>query len=431
MRRRGQATYGDDVEIADTPDRARQAVREHPAVVDALWATTFTTLAFLSTRDPATVRFGTVPTDEALGWALLLAVTVPYYVRRKAPVVVFVISSLAVMVLSGLEYQEGATPLITLFGAYTVGARCPARVVAYAYGYTVVGLTVLYLSNTSHFDIANLVSYTGLFAASFLFGWSLQSRAARLTALEDRAEALEREREEEARRAVADERLRIAQELHDVVAHSMGVIAVQAGAGLHVIDRDPAEAKRSLAAISDTSRSTLTEIRRLLGVLRDEDGAAAYAPAPGTADLEALVAEIEAAGVPTTLSVTGDRDAIPAGVGLTTYRIVQEALTNVLKHGGPRATATVTVDLRPAVVEVEVADDGRGVDLAGGAAGHGLVGMRERVAVYGGTLDAGPRPSGGFRVRAVLPFGDATGADGEAPDAGSALAPADARQAAR
>ena len=251
------------------PDRALKAVRDHPAAVDAAWATAFVVLAVVSTRDPATTRFGATLTEDTRGWLLLLAV---------APVAVFVVSSLAVMVLSGLEYQEGATPLITLFGAYTVGARCPARVVAYTYGYTVVGLTALYLSNTSHFDIANMVSYTGLFAASFLFGWSLQSRAARLAALEDRAEALEREHEEEARRAVSEERLRIAQELHDVVAHSMGVIAVQAGAGVHVIDTDPAEAKRSLEAISATSRTTLTEIRRLLGVLRDEQGGAAYAP---------------------------------------------------------------------------------------------------------------------------------------------------------
>lgn len=413
-------------------DRLTRAMRAHPAVVDAVWATAFVAIAIVSTRDAATARLGTPLTDDAGGWLLLLGATVPYYWRRKAPVVVFVLSSLAVMVLSGLEYQEGATPLVALFGAYTVGARCSARSVGYTYAYTIVGMTALYLSDTSHFDVANLVSYTALFAAALLFGWSLQSRAARLRALEERAAAVEREHAEEARRAVADERLRIAQELHDVVAHSMGVIAVQAGAGLHVIDRDPAEAKRSLEAISDTSRSTLTEIRRLLGVLRDEEGGTAYAPAPGTPDLEALVAEIAAAGVPTTLTVTGDRDAVPAGVGLTTYRIVQEALTNVLKHGGPRTTATVTVALRPGAIQVEVTDDGRGVDLAGGAGGHGLLGMRERVAVYGGTLEAGPRPSGGFRVRAVLPYGDGAGGRDEpagAPHApGAAAAPADPQE---
>lgn len=397
------------MDIATVPDRSLQAVRDHPAVVDAVWATLFLILAVISTRDPATTRFGTALTDDPQGWFLLLAVSVPYYFRRKAPVAVFVVSSLAVMLLSGLEYQEGATPLITLFGAYTVGARCPARVVAYTYAYTLVGLTALYLSNTSHFDVANLVSYTGLFAASFLFGWSLQSRAARLTALEERAEALEREHEEEARRAVADERLRIAQELHDVVAHSMGVIAVQAGAGMHVIDTDPAEAKRSLEAISSTSRSTLTEIRRLLGVLREDEGTStALAPAPGLDDLPALAADLTDAGVETSLHVEGPVADVPKGAELTTYRIVQEALTNVLKHGGPGAHAEVVVTVVPDAVHIEVSDDGRGIDLSReGAAGHGLRGMQERVAVYGGDLDAGPRASGGFGVRAHLPYGEA------------------------
>lgn len=413
------------MELPALADRGRRALREHPALVDAVTATAFVAVAIVSTSSTSALREGTPLTEDARGWLLLLVATVPYYWRRKSPVAVFVVSSLAVMVLSGLEYQEGATPLIALFGAYTVGARCPSRVVEFSYAYTVLGLTTLYLSRTSHFDVANLVSYTALFAAALLFGWSLQSRASRLRALEERAEAVEREHEEEARRAVSEERLRIAQELHDVVAHSMGVIAVQAGAGLHVIDRDPGEAKRSLEAISGTSRATLTEIRRLLGVLRDEDGAATYAPAPGAEDLEALVREVAAAGVPTSLTVTGPRETLPTGVGLTTYRIVQEALTNVLRHGGPRATATVVVTVRPGAVEVAVDDDGRGVasgageDGDGPTSGHGLLGMRERVAVYGGTLEAGPRPSGGFRVRAVLPYDGGAEAEAEATGRGA------------
>ncbi len=424
MRRRRDPRTVWPVEPSAVADRARRAVAAHPGAVDAVWATFFVVATIASTRNGSTERLGTPLTDDAAGWFLLLAVTLPYYVRRRSPVAVFVVSSLAVMVLSGLEYQEGVTPLVTLFGAYTVGARCPARVVAYTYAYTVAGLTCLFLSDTSHFDVANLVSYTGLFAAALLFGWSLQSRAARLQALEDRADAVEREHEEEARRALSEERLRIAQELHDVVAHSMGVIAVQAGAGMHVIDADPAAAKRSLVAISDTSRSTLTEMRRLLGVLRDEDGtrAASYVPAPGLADLDALVKEVTDAGLTTTLRVEGDVDGVPKGVELTAYRIAQEALTNVLKHGGPGAAAAVTVDLAPGVVEVEVHDDGRGVDLSSeGSGGHGLVGMRERVAVYGGTLEAGPRRSGGFRVAARLPYG-AEDADAERADDGPAVA---------
>ncbi len=233
----------------------------------------------------------------------------------------------------------------------------------------------------------------------------MRNRRLYLGELEARAIAAEHERDEEAKRAVADERLRIAQELHDVVAHSMGVIAVQAGVGAHVIDRDPAEAKRSLEAIAGTSRSTLTEIRRLLGVLRD-DGAAAYQPAPGLADLDRLVADLGDAGLPVTVRVEGASGDVPPGVDLTAYRIVQEALTNVLKHAGP-ARAAVTVTYEPDAVRLRITDDGRGVNGATSEGGHGLLGMRERVGVYGGSLSAGPRTGGGFTVVAELPYREA------------------------
>jgi signal transduction histidine kinase len=226
--------------------------------------------------------------------------------------------------------------------------------------------------------------------------------------VEERAAIVEREHEEAAKRALADERLRIAQELHDVVAHSMGVIAVQAGVGAHVIDTDPPEAKKSLDAISTTSRATLTEIRRLLGVLR-ADGDAGYEPAPGLADLDRLVTDLDGAGLAVDVQFEGDRHDLPPGVDLTAYRIVQEALTNVLKHAGP-AAATVTVGYEPDAVRIEVVDDGRGVNGRASGGGHGLVGMRERVAVYGGTLETGPRVGGGFRVAARLPYGVPIGA---------------------
>jgi signal transduction histidine kinase len=209
--------------------------------------------------------------------------------------------------------------------------------------------------------------------------------------------------EEHAALAATRERMRIAQELHDVVAHSMGVIAVQAGVGAHVIDTDPAEAKKSLDAISTTSRATLTEIRRLLGVLRS-DGDTDYQPAPGLDDLAHLVTDLDGAGLAVDVQIVGTRHDLPPGVDLTAYRIVQEALTNVLKHAGP-ASATVTVGYEPDAVRLEVVDDGRGVNGRSSGSGHGLVGMRERVAVYGGTLETGPRTGGGFRVAARLPYG--------------------------
>ena len=400
--------YGLAVELTSLP-RWKRWVTDHPALVDAAWGAAVVTASFISVGGDHSTDGGS-PTEDALGIALVLFATVPYFFRRKSPVVVFVISTSAVVAISALGYFEGVIPMVILLGAYTVGARCPTRVAVIAYGFVVVALLGLFLGHAQGFDVSTLLANLALFAAAFLFGGNVAARGARLAALEERARAVHREHEEEARRAVADERLRIAQELHDVVAHSMGVIAVQAGAGMHVIDKDPAEAKRSLEAISSTSRSTLTEIRRLLGVLRDDGTGGALAPAPGLDDLPALATDLTDAGVPTHVRVVGSGHEVPKGVGLTTYRIVQEALTNVLKHGGQGASADAVVSLHPGAVDIEVTDDGRGIDLsAAGAEGHGLRGMRERVAVYGGTLHAGPRPSGGFRVVARLPFGDAVG----------------------
>jgi signal transduction histidine kinase len=208
-----------------------------------------------------------------------------------------------------------------------------------------------------------------------------------------------------ARRAVAEERLRLARELHDVVAHAISVIAVQSGVGAHVANSQPEEAAKALAAIEATSRAALTELRRLLGVLRQEgEPQGSLAPVPGLADLDSLLAEVAKAGLGVQLRVEGTPSPLPAGLDLSAYRIVQEALTNVVRHAGP-ATARVAVRYAPGQVAVEVVDDGRGADDQGGG-GHGIAGMRERAALYGGTLEAGPLPGGGFRVAASLPVED-------------------------
>jgi signal transduction histidine kinase len=182
------------------------------------------------------------------------------------------------------------------------------------------------------------------------------------------------------------------------------VIAVQAGVGAHVIDKDPQEAKRSLEAISQTSRSTLSEIRHMLGVLRDDTGAS-YTPAPGLADLDRLVRDVGSAGLEVDVRREGTRTELPPGVDFTAYRIVQEALTNVLKHAG-RARATVLLGYDDGALRLEVTDDGRGVNGRSDPGGHGLIGMRERVGVYGGSFEAGPRTGGGFRVAVRLPYGE-------------------------
>lgn len=400
----------------------QRSVAPRPWLIDGLIGTTFVIAGLISQwGGQPNAAIHSKPSD-AVSTVLVLVIAVPYYFRRRAPLLVLAVSTAGLALLVGLDYYEGLIPTFLLVGAYTVGSWCPARRVVLGYIGFLGALGAVYFSDPPDFSVGVLASNTAFYTAAFVIGWSVQSRRARLVALEERAEALERERDEEARRAVADERLRIAQELHDVVAHSMGVIAVQAGVGLHVIDADPAEAKRSLEAISTTSRSTLTEMRRLLGVLRDE-GDAGYLPAPGLADLARLVDDVTEAGVPVDLESHGDHPDVPHGVELTAYRIVQEALTNVLKHAGP-ARARVTVDYELGALRIEVVDDGRGVNGRAGG-GHGLLGMRERVAVYGGSLETGLRPSGGFRVAAWLPYDPNVAADPTDP-----AAPAVQRQGA-
>jgi signal transduction histidine kinase len=285
-----------------------------------------------------------------------------------------------------------------------VAAWCDIRDRAIGAGAAVIGLTVIAVVGVPGTSGAGVGLNFAAFAAAYLFGSTMRNRRLYGEQLEARAGALERERDEETRRALAEERLRIAQELHDVVAHSMGVIAVQAGVGAHVIDSEPAEAKKALEAISQTSRSTLVEIRRMLGVLREDEGAS-YVPAPGLADLDRLVRDMARAGLHAEVRVEGTTTELPPGVDFTVYRIVQEALTNVLKHAG-RATATVIIGYESTALRLEILDDGRGVNGRATPGGHGLVGMRERVGVYGGSFEAGPRTGGGFRVAVRLPYGE-------------------------
>ncbi len=252
---------------------------------------------------------------------------------------------------------------------------------------------------------ANLALSGAFYAASYAIGSSMRNRRLYNEQLEQRAADLERERDEEAKRAVADERLRIAQELHDVVAHSMGVIAVQAGVGAHVIDNDPAEAKQSLEAIAadepfDAHRDP-PPARRAAGRRARRVPARARAGRSRPAGRR-----LGAAGVPVTLTIEGPRRDVPPGVDLTAYRIVQEALTNVLKHAGP-AQANVRVGYEPGTVRLEIADDGRGVNGRASDGGHGLMGMRERVGVYGGSLAPGPRRAAASASSPTLPYGEA------------------------
>ena len=240
-----------------------------------------------------------------------------------------------------------------------------------------------------------------LLAATFVFGTYVRSRR-RAASLEDHAARLERERDERARVAVAEERARIARELHDIVAHAVSVMVLQVGAVRHRLPEELDEDRDALNGVERAGRTALTEMRRLLAAMRIDGDEAELAPQPGLDGLDSLAAEVGRAGLPVRLHVEGERFPLPRAIDLSAYRIVQEGLTNALKHA--RAShADVTVRYRPEEVEVEVLDDGAGTATSDGL-GHGLVGIRERVKIYGGEMNAGTAPAGGFVLSARLPL---------------------------
>jgi signal transduction histidine kinase len=243
-------------------------------------------------------------------------------------------------------------------------------------------------------------------ALCWALGEFVGARRAYQAEVEQRLALLEVERDHQARMAVAAERARIARELHDVVAHAVSVIVVQADGAAYAIRSQPELAERAVQTISSTGREALTELRRLLGVLRSEEAAGELTPLPGTQSLSELAERVRAVGVPVRLEIIGNVDDLPAGVGLGVYRIVQEALTNTLKHAGAGTNAVVRVVRSDDAVGLDIHDDGHAEapSLVGVSGGNGLIGMRERALVFGGSLDAGPRPGGGWQVTARLPL---------------------------
>jgi signal transduction histidine kinase len=311
----------------------------------------------------------------------------------------------AVVVYEARGYQSANGPLGALIALYTVAAHCDRRRSRIALAGAAGGLLIVMITARWDVNIGNITSNVVVFGTAWLIGENVRGRRAFVAGLQERAELAEATRLEEARRAVAEERTRIARELHDVVAHSMSVMIVQAGAARQVLGRDPAMATEALQSIEATGREAMTEMRRLLGVLREEGDAPDLLPQPTVKDLHALLEPCVEAGLAVTVEVEGEARDLPPGVDLSAYRIVQEALTNARKHAGP-ASATVRLRYAADALDVEVTDDGRGA--SGGSAtesgGHGLIGMRERVELFGGDLEAGPRIGGGFAVRAHLPL---------------------------
>jgi signal transduction histidine kinase len=299
--------------------------------------------------------------------------------------------------------QGEAFGMIVLVGLYTAGAYTGGRATLVATGLAAALWILITAADPDGIYLGGLVFFGILVGAPFVVGRLIRARRQRETLLEERAVVLEREREERARAAVAEERTRIARELHDVVAHAISVIILQGRGGRRLLHEDPEEARRAFDTIERTASQALGEMRRLLGMLRADDESLALAPQPSLSALDALAHEVTHAGLPVDVQVIGEPVALPAGVDLSAYRIVQEALTNALKHAGP-ARAAVSVRYGDGELEIEVVDNGSAAGNGDGT-GHGLLGIRERVTVYGGSFEAGRRTLGGYAVRARLPYG--------------------------
>ena len=322
--------------------------------------------------------------------------------RRRYPVTVLAVSTTAVAVYSLLGYVNGAALLAPILALYAVATQVSVRRTVVAAAATLAVLMAATAANNplghfgGGFDIIPFMVAAAVFA-----GIAVANRRAYVASIRDRAE-------QDARRQVDEERLRIARELHDVVAHTMATINVQAGVAAHVLPTQPEAVAEALQAIKTASKEGLRELRAILNVLRQADDTDSVQPAPGLAQLDALVEGARRAGLPITLAVAGEPFPLPAAVDLAAYRIVQESLTNVIRHAGP-ADAAVSLRYHRDEIAIDVTDTGHGPTAGsapgavGGTAGHGQAGMRERAAAVGGTVQTGPRPGGGYHVTARLP----------------------------
>ena len=375
-------------------------VRRHPRLVDGVLA--------------AVLAFAGLGSAFARGQLLELPaaflIAAPVVFRRQHPVGAFAAS----LVVGGAQVAAGLRPmaadLAIVVLLYTLAAYSPRRVSRNGLILCLLGsVAAMVRWIPGAMDLPSWIMIGSIvFAGPSLIAWalgdSMRTRRAYYAALEDRAARLERERDAQAQIAAAAERARIARELHDVIAHNVSVMVVQADGASYALDRSPERARQALAAISSTGRQALDEMRHMLGVLRSADERSGVAPIPGVGQLDELLDQTRASGLAVSFTVEGVPSPLPSGVALAAYRTVQESLTNVRKHGGPAARAQVLLRYCEDALVLTITDDGRGAAAVSDGAGHGLIGMRERVAVYGGALEAGPRPGGGYQVMARLPL---------------------------
>ncbi len=372
----------------------RASLARSPRTVDAvLAASAFLLSVVLGIQDNGNLELRTPDDVHPLAYLVFAAAASTLLRRRQRPVAVFGVAVACSFVLIVVPWGQVAFAfLVSLYGA---GRYAESRVAAIAVPATAMAFAVTD-AITADSPVSDVVGGTLIVFAIWYVGTRVRHRG-------ERSVLVERERAAQEDRVLAEERARIARELHDVVAHGVSLMTVQAGAAKTVVVADPESAVQAMAAVEQTGREALSELRHLLAVLRPDSSAGELSPQPGVAGVERLAAQFREAGLEVTLDMDPVPVALPARVDLFAYRIVQEALTNVLKHAGPGTATAVQVRIGPGSVTLEVSDDGRGGTLLPGS-GHGLVGMRERVQLLGGTLEAGLRPGGGFRVHAVLPM---------------------------
>ena len=334
--------------------------------------------------------------------ASVLVMAAAVFFRRRAPLPVLVVVLALIAALSGTDPPQDATYwfLASIFATHAVGAyaRLPVALAGLA-------LVLAFFAVGALLDdqpVGDVVFVWVLFTGIWALGRLLENRTNEAARLERHAALLEAERELRAREAIAEERARIARELHDIVAHGVSTMVLQVGGVRRRLTDEQRTELDALLNVEETGRRSLVEMHRMLGIMRQTDEDNLLTPQPGLARLDELAGSMRAAGLPVEMRTEGEPADLPSGLDLSAFRIVQEALTNTLKHAGP-AHARVTVSYRPDALELEVLDDGRGA-ANGNGGGHGLVGMRERVALFGGRLDTGPRSEGGYRVHARLPL---------------------------
>ncbi|MFC9942894.1 sensor histidine kinase [Streptomyces pratensis] len=390
-------------------------IRRHPTGVDILWAVLL--LGFSGVSIVAEQAGGGRERVAAVPIAVGLSAVVA--LRRRAPekmLLLAILMGIAQLLFGVRPGVADFAMLVITYTVATVGERWASRL-ALGCSLVAAGLSRLRWSDDAPTGgWAQTAGYVVIMTVPFVLAWvlgdSIRTRRAYFSQLEERAARLEREREAQSKVAVAAERARIARELHDVVAHNVSVMVVQADGAAYVMDSSPEQARQALETISGTGRQALAEMRRLLGVLRTGDSpeSGEYVPQPDVEQIEELVGKVRETGLAVDFKIEGTPRPLPSGVELTAYRIVQEALTNTRKHGGPDAGASVRLVYFDDGLGLLVEDDGRGAphelyeDGGADGAGQGMIGMRERVGMVGGTLDAGPRQGGGFRISALLPL---------------------------